>query len=147
MDETSFWAAIACIDQDALLDGDEEGALAPLRAALAGRSAEELEGFEEALASALFALDGRAFAAAAGASGRSDDAFLYARCFVVARGRELFEAVRADPSRMPRSTEEWCEGLLSVVAEVYEESTDADWSFEPSVSYETGSNHAQWREG
>lgn len=144
MDERTFWQLIDEIDRPALLDGNEDRALEPLRKRLATLSAEDLEGFEEILSWQLFALDGRRYADAAGASGQSDDAFLYARAFVVARGKQFYDAVLADPSKMPKSIDEWCEALLSVAPDAYEATVGDDWTFSASVSYETGSNRAQW---
>ena len=104
-----------------------------------------LEGFEEVLAGKLFALDGRRYADEAGDSGASADGFLYSRCFVVARGKDFYEAVLADPTQMPKSIDDWCEALLSAASETYERATGAKWSFTTSLSYETGSNDALWR--
>jgi hypothetical protein len=116
MDDTQFWMLIARIDQGALDDGDEEGAVDPLVAALAALPPREIEGFAELLARALHAIDGRAYADAAGAAGQSGDGFLYARCYVVARGRDFYEGVIADPLRMPGSIDQWCEALPEAAA-------------------------------
>lgn len=144
MEAKKFWGLIEAIDRDALDGGDDDAAIAPLREALTQLPASAIEAFEEELARRLYDLDGREFAEAAGESGGSDDAFLYARCFVVASGRLHYEAVLANPDMMPKSVDEWCEPLLAVASEAYEMSTGATWEFVPTTSYETGSNSSRW---
>jgi len=147
MTESEFWQLIATIDTSALDDGREDDAIEPLRTALGSRSATELFAFEEALSQTLHAIDGKAFADNAGDSGGSDDAFLYARCHVVAKGRAFFEAVRSDPTLMPKSIEQWCEPLLYPHRQAWATLTGKDqfeWPFTASVSYETGSNSSLW---
>jgi hypothetical protein len=88
-------------------------------------------------ARALYALDTRAHADHAGDSGGSADGFLYARCYVVEAD---YGRVLADPTAMPTSPDEWCEGLRYVAREAWAERTGGDaseWPFEPSVSYES----------
>jgi Protein of unknown function (DUF4240) len=140
-----FWALIAKVDRTALRDGQEDKAIAPLTVALATQTEADMEAFEEHLARALYDLDTRAHADSSGESGNSDDGFLYARCYVVAQGREHYEKVLADPAAMPKTLEEWCEPLLFVGAKAWAELTGGDmdsWCPETSVSYESGSNPA-----
>jgi len=101
MTDHEFWQLIALIDVTALDDGDEDEAIAPLEVRLSMKSEAELFAFEEALSQKLYAIDGEQFADQAGESAGSDDGFLYARCYVVAKGRAFYEAVKSDPSRMP----------------------------------------------
>ncbi|MFZ5889601.1 MAG: DUF4240 domain-containing protein [Myxococcota bacterium] len=142
--DAEFWRLIDTIDAQALSDGDEEGAIEPLREALEGLEKAELEGFEEQLAQKLYAIDGKEYADAAGESGESGDGFLYARCYVVARGQAFYESVRKSPKAMPTSSDDWCELLLFAAAEAFTNSTGETWEFAASVSYETGSNTALW---
>ena len=147
MTEREFWNLIALIDVSALEEGREDEAVEPLQAALSMKSEAELFGFEEALSQKLYALDGEKFADNAGNSGRSDDGFLYARCFVVAKGREFYEAVKSDPACMPKSIEQWCEPLLYPHRAAWANQTENDqseWPFEATVSYESGSNADLW---
>ena len=60
----------------------------------------------------LYDIDGESYADNAGESGQSGDGFLYARCYVVGCGKALYEEVKADPGKMPKSLDEWCEALL-----------------------------------
>jgi hypothetical protein len=147
MTDAEFWNLIARVDHQALDRGDEADAVLPVRAALSGKTEAELVEFQEALAQKLFAIDGEAYAQNAGESGSSDDAFLYARLYVVARGREFYEAVRCHPERMPKSIREWCEPLLYVHKYAWEALTGrlvSQWPYSPTVSYESGSNPDLW---
>jgi hypothetical protein len=109
MTDDQFWTLIGKgIDRDALSglgeDDYPDSPVQPLTEELAKLSVHEIQQFEERLAQALHGLDGRLFAANAGDSGRSGDGFLYCRCWVVANGREYYDAVLADPGKMPKTT-------------------------------------------
>jgi hypothetical protein len=55
--------------------------------------------------------------------------------------------VLADPTAMPTSLDEWCEGLLYIARHAWAERTGgeaSEWPFQPSVSYESFSNAAGW---
>jgi hypothetical protein len=142
-----FWSPIGEVDGDSLRSGDDEGAVGPLVEALSTHGEEEIRAFEDVLSRCLYDIDGRRYADAAGESGRSSDGFLYARCYVVARGRAHYEAVKADPAKMPKSLDDWCEPLLYVAQMAWAEATGEDgesWGSQASVSYETGSNQDAW---
>lgn len=148
MDRSSFWKVTSEIDRGALRAGDEDGAVEPLIEALSKHSEQEVLSFADHLAQMLFDLDGQNYADEAGESGGSDDGFLYSRCFVVACGQEHFEAVKADPTKMPKDLEEWCESLLYAARYAWAEVTgrdDDDWDHVSPVSYEKGSNTALWK--
>ena len=147
MTDLEFWQLIALIDVSALDDSREDEAVEPLQAALSMKSESELFAFEEALSQKLYCIDGEEFADNAGESGGSGDGFLYARCYVVAKGREFYEAVKSDPKRMPKSIEQWCEPLLYPHRTAWTDQTGNDesaWPFEATVSYESGSNADLW---
>lgn len=148
MDSSQFWRVVELADRDALRDGDEEGAVAPLIAELAKADDPVILSFEEHLARALYDLDSSEHAKHAGESGRSGDGFLYARCYVVACGRARYLQVLADPAGMPRSIDDWCEALLYVGQSAWAARTGRDpddWNPETAVSYETASNTAKWK--
>lgn len=147
MTRQDFWSYIERIDREALLKGDEDSAIAPLQQHLTSLEPPELESFEEHLSQCLHALDGQIFAGQSGESGESDDAFLYARCFVVARGKKHYEATLLDPSLMPKTLDGWCEALLYPHRRAWATITGADvseWTFDASVSYESGSKEELW---
>jgi hypothetical protein len=143
MDERTFWQLIDRIDGDVLME-DQDAAIEPLVAALSRLKPENIASFEEHMAQRLYALDGRRFAEQAGESSDSADGFLYARCFVVARGEMHYRRVLADPTLVPKSVDHWCEALLNAASTALELSTGNAGDFETTVSYETGSNSAQW---
>jgi hypothetical protein len=74
------------------------------------------------------------------------DGFLYARCFVVARGREHYERVLRDPSEMPSSIDDWFEPILYAPSQAFESMHGQEWDYAASVNYETGSNAQGWAE-
>jgi hypothetical protein len=146
MNDAEFWTLIATIDREQI-HADEDAALGPLLAALGSLPRHELEGFEDTLAQKLYALDGRPFARATGPLELvSADGFLYARCFVVAQGREHYESVLRDPERMPSSLDDWFEAILYAASQAFETQTGEEWDYAPPVCYETGSNGRGWAE-
>jgi hypothetical protein len=148
MTRDDFWRLIESIDRAALADGDEDAAIAPLESRLSAMPASDMESFEEHLSQCLYALDGQPYAAESGDSGDSDDGFLYARCWVVAQGRQTYEDTLRDATLMPKTLEQWCEALLYPHRRAWAATTGVDeseWTFDSSVSYESGSNEALWR--
>jgi hypothetical protein len=152
MDDETFWGLIEQLDWSH--EGDDEKVVAPLVRALSDMPDRDIAGFADHLARRLFALDGRAWARASGATiwwGEPDqlsvDAFLYARLAVVASGREGYEAVLADPTQMPKDRE--FESLLYVASQAYERKTglDDDGSLDSPVSFETFANQEGWPAG
>ena len=149
MNESEFWMLISLVDVASLDAGDEDAAIDPLLQALIGKSESELFAFEEQLSRQLYAIDGQVYANNAGESGGSDDGFLYARCYVVAKGQEFYEAVKSDPTKMPKSINQWCESLLYPHRDAWAKlmkNSPSEWPFTASVSYESGSNPMLWSE-
>lgn len=148
MDDNEFWRIISLFDWKKT--GDDDAVIRPAVKELAKQSAEDIVAFEEVLSQKLYALDTKAHArnigkdAYVGDGGRfSVDWFLYARCCVVANGRELYEAVLNDPEQFPKDME--FEALLGLAGAAYEAKTGEEHEgFETSVSYETFSNRAGW---
>jgi hypothetical protein len=149
MDDGTFWDLIAKLDwRD---EDDDDAVVEPLVRALALLPDAEIGSFQEILAQKLYDLDGRAWARESGPGvwlGEPDqvsaDAFLYARCAVVAAGQDSYAGVRADPTRMPKDAE--FESLLYVASTAYERKTGLEWDDldDTEVSYETFSNEAGW---
>ena len=73
----------------------------------------------------------------------SDDEFLYARCCVVANGKEAYQSVLSDPSNFP--TDLAFEDLLYVAANAYERKTGKRFLSTPAFNFETGSNKQGWQ--
>jgi len=150
MDEATFWKLIELVDIGALQRQNQDAAVQPLTEALTKLDEASVFEFENILVQMLYDIDGQKYADEAGRSGNSDDGFLYIRCFVVAMGREYYNAVKADPRRMPKD-EAWCESLTYVAGQAWTTITgkdEEDWyelATGTSVSYESGSNKANWQ--
>ena len=72
----------------------------------------------------------------------SVDAFLYARCVIVANGRTLFDHVLRNPTTFPKDLE--FESLLRLAPEAYRRATGQAFDHLTPVSYETFSNKTGW---
>ena len=147
MDINEYWKLMSLIDQDALEECDDEEAIQSVVAALASKSPSDIDQFQEYLSQSLYALDGQKWIDEAGDSSDSADGFLYARCYVVAKGREYYATVLNNPSLMPKSADQWAESLLYAAGQAWAEVTGNDeeeYDRESSVSYESFSNKAQW---
>ncbi|STQ91122.1 DUF4240 domain-containing protein [Iodobacter fluviatilis] len=147
MDEKVFWNLISRINSQKLAEGREDQALLPLAKHFKTLAEADLFEFEEALSRYLYELDGTVYAQNAGESSDSGDAFLYARCYVVAMGKTYYEDVKANPGQMPKSLDNWCEPLLYAHREAWARLTknsQQDWPYISSVSYESFSNRRAW---
>ncbi|MBJ6126511.1 DUF4240 domain-containing protein [Microvirga splendida] len=150
MNEQEFWSIIHLLDWEEA--GDDDAVLQPAAEALSKRSIAEIQAFEDILSRKLHALDTRAHAQSIGTDAYinddeffSADAFLYARCVVVANGRGLYEMVLSDPAKFPQDLE--FESLLSLAYAAFELKTGEECrGFETSVSYETFSNRTGWNQ-
>lgn len=147
MDDRSFWQLTSRLDWNHT--GDDALVIEPVVDALAEMDRSEIRAFQEILAKKLFALDGRAWAREAGSmiwwgepDSLSQDSFLYARCVVVANGRAFYEAVLANPSKMPKNME--FESLIYIAPRAEERKQGATGGIDTEVSFETFSNRAGW---
>jgi hypothetical protein len=82
--------------------------------------------------------------------GCSDDGFEYFRGWLIAQGREFFEAVLADPQRVgdrvPEGEEVECEEMLYVARQAYENKTGKGF---PTLAYPPGPSKPagkRWRD-
>jgi len=143
MSESEFWDLIAEINESDLVNPSTvRSVLEPFIKRLTLLDRDQLESFQDHLAQALFRLDGKKFAEAS-KSGDSNDGFLYARAFVVAKGQKFYKCVLANPELMPKEYEE-CEELLYAVEHAWQLKDEDEWSYITPVSYETGSNTDAW---
>ncbi|HET6582744.1 MAG TPA: DUF4240 domain-containing protein [Nannocystaceae bacterium] len=147
MDEAAFWAIIAALNWKRAGDGD--AVMAPAVKALAKLAPADIVAFDDMLAAKLFALDGVVFAREIGQEAYrrpgeyfSGESFLFARCCAVAKGRELYESILADPRRMPK--DEGFEALLELATLAYEKKTGEDYAHVPTPDCETFANEAGW---
>lgn len=145
MDEARFWQIIEQLDWTD--EGNDEAVLAPAIAMLNQFPEVAIQTFADIQAKLLTQLDGKSFADAYAKEDRyfSSDAFLYARCAVVANGRETYYLVLADPEEMPQDVE--FEPLLNLPELAWELRTgQKHWDYVPAYNYETGFNEEGWGE-
>jgi hypothetical protein len=147
MDDQGFWQLISRLDWKRT--GNDALVIKPVVDALAEMDGTEIRAFQEILAKKLFALDGRAWAREAGSmiwwgepDRLSQDSFLYARCAVVANGQAFYDAVLANPSKMPNNME--FESLIYIARRAEEKKHGHSDGIETQVSFETFSNRAGW---
>ena len=146
MSDEVFWRLIRLFDWKK--QGDDDEVIESAVAALAQMRVDSIEQFADILAEKLYCLDTLAHAREIGEGAYqpgqhfSVDWFLYARCAVVANGREFYDSVVADPQQMPKDVE--FESLLSVAPTAHERRTKLEFDHETPLSYETFSNRDGW---
>ncbi len=149
MDENTFWEIIAFFDWDET--GNDDAVMEPACKALSAMDEDAIFRFDDILAEKLHALDTREHCRAcyAGELNPDDgddyisaDDFLYSRCVVVVNGREFYDSVLADPTKMPQNME--FEALLSLPQSAFERKTGQPYDHAPLVSYESFQNAVGW---
>ena len=148
LDDATFWDLIAQIDLSS--EAEEQGnELTSLIDSLTELPDAEILGFQDRLSEKLHSLDGQLYARHMGPEHAwreghpfSSDHFLYARCYVVAKGKEFYTQVLEDPASMPK--EETLEDLLYVVEDAWEAKHEESLEYDPTPSYETYSNAKGW---
>ena len=146
MTEDDFWSMIELVDRKALWSQNPQAAIEPVVKRLSEAPAHEIQSFEEHLAKALYDLDGQEYFEEAGAS-KTDDTFLYARCFIVGAGREHYDSIRLNPAKWPKDKLYWFELLLSAGYTAWSRATgrdESEWDYETEYSFETGCNTEAW---
>ncbi|MFC6010070.1 DUF4240 domain-containing protein [Nocardia lasii] len=120
---------------DALLDPF----LAELRTLSAGLTSAELTALDRALERSLFDIDR---ASIQEITDGSDDGFLYCRGFIVAMGREHYDAVLADPQNALTDAE--CEEMCYFFTHLHNDLFGSYPETGSGISRETASNPAHW---
>lgn len=153
MTDARFWEIVSLLDWSKWAeDEDEEAVLEPAITKLAQLPVPEILMFDEFLRWRVYSLDTRAHARHAGSGNEYDtytdpdkpfstDGFLYCRGMVVAKGRDEYEVVLADPTRMAQQRFEL---FLYLARYAYERKTGEDCEYEPGFSFEACSNPAGW---
>ncbi|MFU1996848.1 DUF4240 domain-containing protein [Priestia megaterium] len=146
LDDQVFWGIISLLDWS---KEDEEAIVEAAIKELSTFTAWKIRHFEETLSYKLFLLDTEEHAREIGEYRFSPqdqyfppDLFLYARCAVVARGKEVFEDALSNPLKMLKDTE--FEILLSLSSEAYNLKMGKEFEYESGCSYETFSNKEGW---
>jgi hypothetical protein len=144
--EEQFWDIIQQFDWNQT--GKDDAVMAPAIAALAAMPIAVIHQFEDILAEKLWHLDTPDHADASlnndPDANLSVDGFLYDRCCVVANGRDYYEKVLHDPSKMPTNFS--FGRLLSLSEQAYRLKTGKSFLHIPKYSYETYSNEQAWSE-
>lgn len=144
--EDKFWSLIEQLDWEK--QGDNNAVITPLVKQLSTLSIDAIRVFEDILSEKLYRLDGKVYAQNIGERAYQEnkyfsvDNFLYARCCVVANGKEFYEEVLKNPSQMPKDLS--FGALLRVAAEAYELKTEEKFKYIPKYIYETYANAAAW---
>lgn len=148
--EKEFWAVIACFDWSNGDDVENDAAIvAQAVRFLADKPVRQIYEFQDILSEKLHALDTRNHAVHTGENAWIDrdsdfsaDEFLYARCCVVANGREFYEKVFKQPELMPKDLS--FESLLTLAHHAYKLKTGKQFRYVPAFNIETFSNKKGW---
>ncbi|WP_207905569.1 DUF4240 domain-containing protein [Nocardia alba] len=141
----SAWTATGTAPSTALrsADGDLgsrlDAFLAQLSALSADFSSADLTALDRVAERALYDIDRADIQAV---TDGSDDGFLYARGFIVAMGRDYYEAVNADPEAATTDAE--CEEMCYFFAHLHHARFGAFPETGSGISRETASNPAGW---
>ena len=148
MNDACFWAIIDVLDWKTR---DSTAILAPAIKALSQFSQNDIQVFHDILNEKLYALDGRRYAEQLGSNRYttdnsnpfSVDSFLYARCCVVANGKDFYQKVLENPVKMPK--EYTFESLLYLPRKAWQLKTGHDnYTYFLEVWSETFSNPNGW---
>ncbi|MBN1891907.1 MAG: DUF4240 domain-containing protein [Clostridiales bacterium] len=147
MREKEFWKIFSLFDWN--YEGNDEKVLERATKKLARHSDKDICQFYEILSKLLYDLDGVEYAKNAGEYVYSDngkfissDAFLHARCVVVANGAKFYSEVLEHPEMMPKDFE--FESLLYLASNAYQLKHGTDLPCVPKYSFESFSNKEKW---
>jgi hypothetical protein len=141
-----FWEIIDLLDWEK--EGDDDAVLAPALERLAQEPVRHIFEFADLLSEKLYLLDGIVYAKHIGEDAWSPDRyfsvdnFLYARCCVIANGKNAFEQVLQNPDMMPKDFT--FEALLYLPSTAYTRKTNAKYAYTPAFPIETYSNEKGW---
>lgn len=147
LSEQAFWDIIGLLDWKQ--EGNDEEILEPAIQYLSSLPAEAITVFDDFLSEKLYHLDAQSYAENAGENAyRGEDApfsaddFLYARCYVVAQGKDFYYRVLENPEKMPE--DQTFESLLSLAPVAYRRKTGKKPDWVPAYPIETFSNAEGW---
>lgn len=143
--EDDFWQFIDLLDWSD--EGDDTKIIEPVIQALERQPLAHIYRFFDILSEKLWCLDTRNHARVflddpEEEALLSSDDFLYARCAVVANGKQYYEKILGDPSKMPKDLT--FEPLLYIAMRAYKRKTGKDLMERASFNYETYSNKEGW---
>ncbi|MCK6691297.1 MAG: DUF4240 domain-containing protein [Thermoanaerobaculia bacterium] len=142
--ENDFWNILQQLDWSS---SENEQIIEPVVVALSKMNVANIYQFQDILSEKLWHLDTRAHANAFtdgdDESFLSADDFLYARCGVIANGKDFYELVLSNPLEMPRDIT--FAPLLRIAKKAYERKTGKKMTIVPAFNYETCSNKSGWQ--
>jgi Protein of unknown function (DUF4240) len=146
MQDDTFWSIIEQFDWGRKHPQD---VLAPAVLALSVYDVTDIFAFDDCLANKLHTLDTERHAEPVGWNHNerfSPDGFLYARCAVVANGKDFYEKVLEAPTFMPNDSS--FEPILYLAEKAYQFKTGKDdYDYLPETTYETFGNVEGWPTG
>jgi len=142
MNEERFWSMIALLDWSK--EGNDDAVIEPVVRELSRLPEPAILAFYDLLSEKLYLLDGRDYAehSVLASEGISSDLFLYARCCVVANGRDFYEEVWKNPAGFPKDL--YFEALLDIPERAWFRKTGSQMEHLPKYIYETGFNPNGW---
>jgi len=142
VNEERFWEIITLLDWDKA--GNDDAVIEPAIRKLVEMGEPAILSFYDLLAEKLYLLDGRNFAEHSVNEGEhfSADLFLYARCAVIANGREFYEEVLGNPAAFPKDL--YFEAIMDIPDHAWLRKTGGELQRLPKYNYETGFNPNGW---
>ena len=142
--EEDFWSLIDQLDWS---KSENDAILSPLVELLSTMHVANIYQFQDILSEKLWLLDTRAhslvFTDEVEQDYFSPDDFLYARCGVVANGKDFFTQILENPNAMP--VDATFSPLLRVAKMAYLRKTGKKMTIVPSYNFETFSNLEGWQ--
>lgn len=145
LEEQLFWDIIALLDWTQINNDD---ILAPAIQGLAALPVHYIYLFQDILSEKLFLLDAKKYALHIGEDRWQEgyyfsvDNFLYARCCVVANGKDAYETILNQPAEMPKNV--IFEPLLSLASKAYQLKTKKTFNYTGHYNFETYANENGW---
>lgn len=143
--EEKFWEIISLLDWK---KEENEEIVQPVIDFLKNSPIKFIYQFQDFLSQKLYELDGKKYALHIGEDSWtkdnyfSADNFLYARCCVVANGKDYYYEVLNNPKKMPKDLT--FEPILSIASKAYKQKTKEKFNYFPIHDYETYANQDAW---
>ena len=148
MNEKVFWEIISSFNWNKT--GNDNAVLKPAVNKLISMTVEDIFKFADILSEKLYLLDGIKYASNIGEDSYKNetehfsvDYFLYVRCCVVANGKDFYDQILKNPTKMPKEMD--FEALLYLPEVAYNKKTKSEeYDYQPKFNFETFSNKNGW---
>jgi hypothetical protein len=147
LSEAHFWAIIDKLNWEN--EENNDAVVEPAIAYLASQPVRHIFDFADLLSEKLYALDTRIYAQNIGEDAWtpnryfSVDNFLYARCCVVANGKNVFQEILINPLLMPK--DKTFEDILYIASIAFTRKMSKKYNYSPTFPIETYSNKEGWQ--